>query len=202
MSHHNRLSDFFREWVYRVRRSDRPARGRPRLNLETIEDRIAPTVVAAPSVIDTRTVIGDVSFSPSSAIDPLNPDRMVVASVQTNTGNTASVLNVHFSTNAGQTWTRIVNQTVVPTPFSTGIFPDPIVMFDPEDIAGGWKIDRPGVIAHPGLAVHPGAGGAGAVILIQCGLADADTALEIAGVIWIRPSIGCVVKIGGPADGL
>src|SRR5262245_15177255 len=92
-----RLSDVVRRWVYRIRRPARPARRNyGQLGLTEFEARIAPAILPASQVFETRfiTNYGPAlpppnapsnayqSFGAVAAIDPNNPLKMVQVSVR------------------------------------------------------------------------------------------------------------------------
>ena len=77
------LSRLLRRWAYRVNRPDAALpRRKTRLGLELFEDRVVPanpaTTMPAVSVAESRAIAG--GFQAQIAVDPTNPNKMVVVS--------------------------------------------------------------------------------------------------------------------------
>lgn len=134
MSQNTRLRKLLRDWAYRIRRPETPrSQPKARLQLETIESRIAPAQLPAPTITDPRAIVA--GFSPQAAHDPLNPDRIVVVSTaKVSAANENTTLNAYFSSDAGQSWSAIIDGNFVPPSFSVGPFGDDLSIFDPVTI--------------------------------------------------------------------
>ncbi len=144
MSQNTRLRKLLRDWAYRIRRPESPrSQPKARLQLETIESRIAPAQLPAPTITDPRAIVA--GFSPQAAHDPLNPDRIVVVSTaKVSAANENTTLNAYFSSDAGQSWSAIIDSNFVPPAFSVGPFGDSLTIADPVTSSGypnNWTAD-------------------------------------------------------------
>jgi subtilisin-like proprotein convertase family protein len=138
----NALSKFFRRWVSKA---NRPAAARkPRqtqLRVEAFEDRVVPAAVPTVSVDETRQFVAG-AYNPASAIDPVNPLRMVVA--YTN----GTRLFAQQSLDGGLTWRTFLTTAVTatsPNDPHTGATPNPLdwPRVDPSiDPASGPRFSR------------------------------------------------------------
>jgi large repetitive protein len=88
----------------------RARRAVTRLRFQELETREVPAVIPAPVIDNTSfRAIDNNGFAPSTAIDPSNPNRLIMADVRTMAvlSPTDTRTGFRYTTNGGTTWTNI-----------------------------------------------------------------------------------------------
>ncbi|MCZ2343320.1 MAG: proprotein convertase P-domain-containing protein [Bacteroidales bacterium] len=105
------MNQLFRRWISRVGRGNQPvtAPRRPRLGVELFEDRVVPATLPNPLVGDAAAITG--GYNPQAAIDPLNSNRVVLATTN------GTDVRVQYSTDGGLSFQQFF--TTEPAPNTT-----------------------------------------------------------------------------------